>query len=113
MSLRMPAVRSRRLPSAAIVRPSGSHVGTPKTEFGPAVIGETARVATSTTYRSGRQRMSWSRRRFEEKAIRVPSGDQAGSWSATGPSVRRVAAPVATSTSQRCSTLVVGEARRR
>ena len=34
-------------------------------------------------------------------AIRRPSGDQAGSWSDTGPSVRRLATPVSTSTSQR------------
>ena len=54
MSLRMPAVPRYRLPSAATVRPSGSHVGVPKFDSGPAVIGRTARVATSTTWMSGR-----------------------------------------------------------
>ena len=48
----------------------------------------TARVPTSTTWMSWRVvSRSASRRRFEVKAIRVPSGDQAGSRSETGPSV--------------------------
>ena len=54
--------------------------------------------------------MSASRRRFDVKAMRVPSGDQAGSRSAARPAVSRVAAPVSTSTSQRCGDPVVGEA---
>ena len=43
-------------------------------------------------------------RRFAANAMRVPSGDQAGSASPDGPSVRRAAAPVATSTSHRWAT---------
>ena len=42
---------------------------------------------------SGAVTRSASRRRFDVNAIRVPSGDQAGASSATGPSVRRDASP--------------------
>ena len=62
------------------------------------------RVATSTTWIAGRRRGRGRGRRSETNAIRVPSGDQAGSRSETGPSVSRVAAPVATSTSHRWRT---------
>ena len=51
-------------------------------------------VSTSTTWMSSRlERRSASRRRFEVKAMRRPSGDQAGSPSAARPSVRREASP--------------------
>ena len=104
MSFREPALVGRWLPSAAIVRPSGIQTGTPKTALGPPVTAVSCRVATSTTWIPWRLTRSASRRRLATNAIRVPSGDQAGSSSATGPSVRRVAAPDATSTSHRWPT---------
>ena len=82
---------SSRCPSAAIVRPSGSQVGAANIDRGPRVIAVTARVSTSTTWMSRcAATRSASRRRFEVKAIRRPSGDQAGCASAARPSVRRL-----------------------
>ena len=104
MSLRDPAPAGNRLPSAAMVFPSGSHVGRSKADFGPAVTAVTFRDATSTVNRSDRKTRSWSRCRFAENAIRVPSGDHAGEWSVVAPSVSRVASPLVASTSQRCPT---------
>ena len=76
-------------------------------ERGPRVIAVTVRVADvhDVDVPVGSGARSASRRRFEVKAIRRPSGDQAGSPSGTRPSVSRRAWPVATSTSHRCPTL--------
>ena len=113
MSLRLPAPPSYRWPSAAIVLPSGSHVGVVNIERGPRVTAVTARVATSTTWMSVWAEMrSASRRRFETNAIRRPSGDQAGSASgrATVGQPRRLAGRDVDE--PQVADLVVGEARR-
>ena len=58
-----------------------------------------------------RSSRSGSRRRLAANAIRVPSGDQAGSPSAVGPSVRRRASPVVGVDEPQVRVAVVDEAR--
>ena len=84
-------------------RPSGVHVENPNIDCCPALIAVTFIVATSTTWTCERSTRSGSRPRSEVNAIRRPSGDHDGWVSATGPSVRRLATPVAASTSHRWS----------
>ena len=112
MSLRLPAPPVIRCPSAAIVRPSGSQAGAKNSDRGPRVTAVTARVSTSTTWMSIRdESRSASRRRFEEKAIRRPSGDQAGSRSAARPSVSRRRRAGRDVDQPEVADMVVGEAR--